>query len=199
MAKKTYYLKFGDDLFEIIPPFPTEEERGGIIASPKESTDTVEVKLGGDGKLYAPAYPDLTDINETTTGLQSQIDTLNEIASNKADKDHNHDEVYDEKGSAENALNEAKLYADSIKTEIETSNEEQFSEINELLQALPSDKVIHNNLYLLSEIIETYLLNIDYESLLSFDTTDVVIDSTTSSSTTTSMLGKAILGRMILA
>lgn len=46
----------------------------------------------------------------------------------------------------------------------------------------------------LSSIIDTYILNIDYESLLAFDTSEIVIDGTT----TTSMLGKAILGKMIL-
>ena len=79
--KKTDYLKFGDDLFEIVPPLPSGNDRGGIIASPKESTDTVEIKLGDDGKLYAPAYPDLTDIN--LSEIQAQLD---EISSNKANK-----------------------------------------------------------------------------------------------------------------
>ena len=61
--KKMDFLKFGDDLYEMTPPVPSETERGGIIASPKSSTETVEIKLGDDGKLYAPKYPDLTDIN----------------------------------------------------------------------------------------------------------------------------------------
>lgn len=72
--KQTEYLKFGENLYEIIPPLPSGTDRGGIIASPKSSTDTVEIKLGEDGKLYAPAYPDLTDVNETTSDLQTQID-----------------------------------------------------------------------------------------------------------------------------
>ena len=49
----------------------------------------------------------------------------------------------------------------------------------------------------IDEIFNTYLLNIDYATLLAFDTTEIVIG--TSSSDTTSMLGKAILGRMILS
>lgn len=71
-VKKTEYIKFGENLYEIIPPLPSGTDRGGIIASPKESTDTVEIKLGGDGKLYAPAYPDLSNID--TSEIQAQID-----------------------------------------------------------------------------------------------------------------------------
>lgn len=70
--KKTEYLKFGENLFEIIPPLPSGTDRGGIIASPKESTDTVEIKLGSDGKLYAPAYPNSTDMD--TSGIQAKLD-----------------------------------------------------------------------------------------------------------------------------
>lgn len=71
-VKKTEYIKFGENLYEIIPPLPSGTDRGGIIASPKESTDTVEIKLGVDGKLYAPAYPDLSNID--TSEIQAQID-----------------------------------------------------------------------------------------------------------------------------
>ena len=56
MALKTNYIKHGEELFEVIPPTPTETERGGIIASPKTDDENVEVKLGEDGKLYVPAY-----------------------------------------------------------------------------------------------------------------------------------------------
>lgn len=52
MASKAQYIKRGEELIEIIPPAPTEQSRGGIIASPKTSTDTTEAKLGEDGKLY---------------------------------------------------------------------------------------------------------------------------------------------------
>lgn len=84
--KQTEYIKFGENLYEIIPPLPSGTDRGGIIASPKQSTDTVEVKLGDDGKLYVPTYPDLT--NADTSELQAQID---EIANSKAEKEHSHE------------------------------------------------------------------------------------------------------------
>lgn len=40
----------------------------------------------------------------------------------------------------------------------------------------------------------SYILNIDYDALLAFDTSEIVF-----SSNTTSVLGQAILGQMILA
>jgi hypothetical protein len=47
---------------------------------------------------------------------------------------------------------------------------------------------------LLSNIIETYILTVDYDALLAFDTSELVIGATT-----TSVLGQAILGQMVLA
>jgi hypothetical protein len=46
----------------------------------------------------------------------------------------------------------------------------------------------------LSNIVETYIMNIDY-SLLAFDTSEIVVNTTA----TTSVLGQAILGQMVLA
>lgn len=48
--------------------------------------------------------------------------------------------------------------------------------------------------YVKTSDIESYIFNIDYDSLLAFDTSEVVF-----SSGTTSILGQAILGKMILA
>lgn len=45
-------------------------------------------------------------------------------------------------------------------------------------------------------IISTYILNIDYDALLAFDTTEIVVGSTTN---TTSVLGQAVLGQLVLA
>lgn len=57
-----------------------------------------------------------------------------------------------------------------------------------------STKVIHNEI-LLSNIIENYILTIDYDTLLAFDTSEIIIGATS----TTSVLGQAILGQMVLA
>lgn len=55
MATKVESLIYLDNKFEVIPPLPTETERGGILASTKTDDYTTEVKLGSDGKLYVPA------------------------------------------------------------------------------------------------------------------------------------------------
>ena len=76
----------------------------------------------------------------------------------------------------------------------ETLTGMSLDEIKESI-VVPSAKVTHNE-DLLSNILETYILNIDYETLLAFDTSEIVIGATTS---TTSVLGQAILGQMVLA
>lgn len=61
-----------------------------------------------------------------------------------------------------------------------------------LTSYLSSAQVTHGE-SLLSDIINTYVLSIDY-SALAFDTTEIVVGSAT-----TSALGQAVLGQMILA
>jgi hypothetical protein len=57
-----------------------------------------------------------------------------------------------------------------------------------------STRVTHGE-SLLSNIIENYILTIDYDTLLAFDTSEIVTGATS----TTSVLGQAILGQMVLA
>ena len=45
------------------------------------------------------------------------------------------------------------------------------------------------------QIFNMYLLNINYDTVLGFDTSEIVLNT----STTTSILGQAILGQLILA
>ena len=45
----------------------TDETLGGIKAAAAGEDDIVEVKIGEEGKLYAPAYP--TDATESVAGL----------------------------------------------------------------------------------------------------------------------------------
>lgn len=56
-------------------------------------------------------------------------------------------------------------------------------------------KALIDNMYTKSDL-DPYIFMIDYDNTLAFDTTEIIINNTTS---TTSVLGKAILGRMILA
>lgn len=58
-----------------------------------------------------------------------------------------------------------------------------------------SKRVSHGS-ELLFDILENYILNIDYDTMLAFDTSELVTGSTSS---TTAVLGQAILGQMILA
>jgi hypothetical protein len=59
---------------------------------------------------------------------------------------------------------------------------------------LSSDKVMYGN-DTLSAVLDTYLFNVDYDTLLAFDASEIVINTTS----TTSVLGQAILGQMVLA
>ena len=59
---------------------------------------------------------------------------------------------------------------------------------------VPSTKVKHGENFL-SNLIENYILTIDYDTLLAFDTSEIIIGATS----TTSVLGQAILGQMVLA
>lgn len=59
---------------------------------------------------------------------------------------------------------------------------------------LGSERIKHGE-NILFDILNTYILSIDY-SALAFDTTEIVVNSTTN---TTSVLGQAILGQMVLA
>lgn len=64
----------------------------------------------------------------------------------------------------------------------------------EILKKLNSQNIQHNS-YILSDLLENYILNIDYDTTLSFDTSEIVFNI----ENTTSILGQAILGKMILA
>ena len=54
----------------------TEETLGRVKAAAADEGDTVEIKIGEDGKLYAPTYP--TDATESVSGLVK-------MAANQAD------------------------------------------------------------------------------------------------------------------
>lgn len=51
-----FYDRQSGNTHIFIPPSPTESERGGIKAKMK-TTETVEVAIGDDEKLYVPSYP----------------------------------------------------------------------------------------------------------------------------------------------
>lgn len=69
-----------------------------------------------------------------------------------------------------------------------------------------SERVVHGSEKTqISNIIDTYILTIDYEKLLAFNTAEIVIDSNSSGgdidnedADTSAVLGKAVLGQMVL-
>ena len=65
--------------------------------------------------------------------------------------------------------------------------------INDLEFLLDTQYILHNS-NTLSQILEQYILNIDYDTILAFDTSEIVFGNTS----TTSILGQAILGQLIL-
>lgn len=75
----------------------------------------------------------------------------------------------------------------------ETLSGLSLDEIKESI-VVPSTKVTHGENFL-SNLIENYILTIDYDTLLAFDTSEIVIGATS----TTSVLGQAILGQLVLA
>ena len=66
--------------------------------------------------------------------------------------------------------------------------------INDLEFLLDTQYILHNS-NTLSQLLEQYILNIDYNTILAFDTSEIVFENTS----TTSILGQAILGQLILA
>lgn len=53
--------------------------------------------------------------------------------------------------------------------------------------------ILHNNESLYN-LLNAYILDIDYDAILAFDTSEIIFDTNTSS-----VLGQAILGQMVLA
>lgn len=55
-------------------PLATSGARGAVIAATKGTGDTVEVKIGSDGKLYVPAYP--ADSQYDVTAFMVDVDEV---------------------------------------------------------------------------------------------------------------------------
>lgn len=56
---------------------------------------------------------DISDINTNISDINTSLIDINVTISKKVDIDHNHDDLYDAKGSADTALNSAKSYTDT--------------------------------------------------------------------------------------
>jgi hypothetical protein len=82
-------------------------------------------------------------------------------------------------------------WANEEKTELVNINNLPFENDIAVFEA---SQIMHREL-LLSNILDTYIFDIDYDTLLAFNTSEIVISATS----TTSVLGQAILGQMVLA
>lgn len=99
--------------------YDTKGSANTALASAKEYANDVATTaanavkndlLNGAGAAYdtLKELGDLIDTNKTA------IDALEDVATSKADANHNHDSAYDAKGSANTALTSAKEYADDV-------------------------------------------------------------------------------------
>lgn len=68
------------------------------------------------------------------------------------------------------------------------------SELSETSENPVQNKVVNAAISNLNTIIQTYILNIDYDSILAFDTNEIIVDNLGVSS----ILGQGILGQMVL-
>jgi hypothetical protein len=82
-------------------------------------------------------------------------------------------------------------WANTEKTELININNLPFENDIAVFEA---SQIMHREL-LLSNILDTYIFDIDYDTSLAFNTSEIVIGATS----TTSVLGQAILGQMVLA
>jgi hypothetical protein len=57
----------------------SELSLGGIKASAKTSGDTVEVKIGGDAKLYVPTYPTVSEVPVAANQTLSTAEDITEL------------------------------------------------------------------------------------------------------------------------
>ena len=92
------------DVHVFIPPSPTQTERGGIIAK-KKTTETVEVAVGEDDKLYVPGT-DSTLTDETkAANAKATGDKISELK----------EDLLNKVGYAENSGTTITLYTDDTK------------------------------------------------------------------------------------
>lgn len=107
------------------------------------------------------------------------------------------DNVEKHAGYAYFCIDDGSFHIDYVDAEGNLQRKQISAAINEDT-AIPSTSVVHgDDAVLLSNIIDTYILTIDYSSLLAFDTSEVVIGGTNSDATS-SILGTGKLGYMVL-
>lgn len=85
----------GGDSEDYKLPQATETNLGGVKASPKTDNDTVEARIGADGKLYVPTYPEQNKITvddkldkTSTNPVQNKAvaEAVEKLSNNKLEK-----------------------------------------------------------------------------------------------------------------
>ena len=138
--------------------------------------DTQKKYLDAEGvahlweKLSMHDYPN----NETLVAI---IDAIDETKQNKEDE-----ELVTEDKTVIGSINEIS----SFLTELNNNKVDK--------EDLISSNILHNEVAL-SELLQLYMLDIDYQSTLAFNTSEIII----SREETTAVLGQAMLGKMVLA
>lgn len=76
MLYTTFIIKSDDTISCTTKIISASETYGGVKASSKTEADTVEAKIGSNGKLYVPTYPTL-DEYYTATKIDTKFSTIN--------------------------------------------------------------------------------------------------------------------------
>lgn len=86
MATKVNSLELPDgNIYEFIPPSPTDIVRGGIKAKTK-TTENVEVAIGDDEKLYVPGTDTTLTVENSAADAKVTGDKLSSLDETKVDK-----------------------------------------------------------------------------------------------------------------
>lgn len=93
----------------------TTAESATTAASATTAGSATKATQDGNGKVISSTYETKTDASAKLTEAKGYTDT---VASGKADKDHNHDTVYDAKGAAAAAQSAAQTYADNAAAKV---------------------------------------------------------------------------------
>lgn len=82
---------------------------------------SMEYKLPYTGEEITEKLKTIDDNTSTIGAVVENINNLQTILNNKAEIEHNHDDKYDTKGSAESSLSSAKSYTETKIAELSTT------------------------------------------------------------------------------
>ena len=99
---------------EITSTYETKDDASNKLAEANQYTDSAVSTVKNDLLNGAgAAYDTLKELGDLINENVNAIEALEIVAANKADANHNHDSLYDIKGSSDIALSSAKTYTDN--------------------------------------------------------------------------------------